>query len=302
MTLYLDVIWLLNFFIDLLLLLLTSIVLKRKVLKKRLFAGAFFASMYVWVMFIPVLHFMMNPFLKALYSVIIILITFPSHQLRSFVQALLMFYFVNFAAGGGLIGLHFFLQVDSSFIQGTFATRGNSFGSPISWLFVIVGFPLIFFYSKERFAAVEASKIRFDETMDVEIVLGGREIKLKGFVDSGNQLTDPITKKPVMVIDMNKAEKQFPQEIFTLSKSSPESMGDIPSCYIGKVSIVPYRTVGTEQKFLWTIKPEKVVVFENGLSYECPGTLLGLSHFSLGEKGEYDCLLHPGMMQKRKQA
>ncbi|MCT8139743.1 sigma-E processing peptidase SpoIIGA [Anaerobacillus sp. CMMVII] len=44
MAVYLDVIWFLNFCIDLLLLLLTAIVLKRNIVKWRLIMGALVAS------------------------------------------------------------------------------------------------------------------------------------------------------------------------------------------------------------------------------------------------------------------
>ncbi|PYZ93230.1 sigma-E processing peptidase SpoIIGA [Salipaludibacillus keqinensis] len=300
LTLYLDVIWMLNFFIDLLLLLLTSIVLKKNVSKKRLFLGALFASMYIWFLFIPSLQVMTHPLMKGIYSVFIILITFRFHQIRSFVQALLMFYFVNFAVGGGLIGLHFFLQMDSSFIHGTFATRGSGFGSPISWLFVLIGFPLIFIYSKQRFDSVESVKIRYDETMDVIVSFNDSILTMKGFVDSGNQLTDPFTKKPVMIIDMKETKDQFPQDLYNFSMEEAHSASHVPPQYQGKLSIVPYRTIGTDQQFLWTLRPDKVTVYENGKAYDCSKTLLGLSHLSLGEKGEYHCLLNPKMFQNSK--
>jgi len=302
MTIYLDIIWLLNFLIDLLLLLLTSFVLKKKTTKTRLFLGAMFASLYLLFLFYPIVSFMTHPIMKGIYSILIILITFQFQQFRSFVQALLMFYFVNFAVGGGLIGLHFFLQVDQSFIQGTFATRGNQFGSPISWLFVIVGFPLMYYYTKNRFDSVETVKIRYEETVDVSIEIDGKVFYLKGFIDSGNQLTDPFTQKPVMILDMTKLTEKLPKDLIFLSKEKPESFTDIPDQYSGRISLVPYRTIGNEQQFLWTIRPDKIIVYEGDKAFDCSKTLIGLSSISLGENGEYECLLHPMMMQKRKQA
>lgn len=302
MTIYLDIIWFLNFLIDLLLLLLTSFVLKKKTTKMRLFLGAMFASLYVFILFYPAIAFMTHPVIKGIYSIFIILITFRFQQFRSFVQAFLMFYFVNFAVGGGLIGLHFFLQVDQSFIQGTFATRGSQFGSPISWLFLIVGFPLVFFYSKKRFESVETVNIRYDETVDVSIEMDGVVYQLKGFIDSGNQLTDPFSQKPVMILDMTKLTGTFPEDLIFLSKKNPENFTEVPDQYSGRISLVPFRTIGKEQQFLWTIRPDKVIVYDGDKAFDCSKTLVGLSTMSLGENGEYECLLNPMMIQKRKQA
>src|SRR5690554_6568438 len=98
------------------------------------------------------------------------------------------------AIWGGLLGLHFFLETDTSFIKGTFATRTSGFGSPITWLFVVIGFPIIYFFSKQRFESLEAEKIRYDQIYPVSILAGGIELKLQGFVDSGNRLEDPISR------------------------------------------------------------------------------------------------------------
>lgn len=301
MNLYLDLIWLLNFLIDLMLLILTSIVLKKKTSKKRFFFGALFASGYVFFLFLPGVAFMMHPIVKGLYSVLIILITFSFEQIRSFFQALLMFYFVNFAIGGGLIGIHYYFNLDHSFLQGTFATNGFAFGSPVSWGFIVIGFPILYFYTKKRFEIVEEVKIRFSEIMKVNIRVAGITLELTGFVDSGNRLTDPFSKKPVMIIDMTKVKNQFPQDIVNLTEQRPDNITEPFDQLSWNVSIVPFRTVGSELEFLWTIKPDEVTVVEQGKAYSCPRTLVGLSYRSLGENGDYDCLLHPTMIQHRRE-
>ncbi|UTR15178.1 sigma-E processing peptidase SpoIIGA [Salipaludibacillus sp. LMS25] len=302
MTLYFDIIWLLNFFIDLMLLILTAAVLKKDVPKTRLIIGALFASLYIWCLIVPALELLTHPVLKGFYSVLIILITFKFNTFGSFIQTLLMFYFVNFAVGGALIGIHFFLHVDPAFIGGSLGPGTTSFGSPIGWLFVLVGFPLVFYYSKQRFETIETVKMRYDATMNVHVELQGYHIQLRGFIDSGNQLTDPFSKKPVMIIDMTETADQFPKTLVNFSKRSPGDLTNVEEENIGNVSLIPFRTVGSQQQFLWTVKPDKVTVYENGSSFECPRTLLGLSHVPLGEKEEYNCLLHPAMMQQKKQA
>ena len=57
MKIYLDVIWLLNFCFDSLLLLLTAFILKRQVKKRRVAAGGFIGSVIVLLMFTPVSPF-----------------------------------------------------------------------------------------------------------------------------------------------------------------------------------------------------------------------------------------------------
>ncbi|MDG5788277.1 sigma-E processing peptidase SpoIIGA [Evansella sp. AB-P1] len=302
MEIYLDVIWLLNFLIDLLLIYLTAIVLKRNIKKWRLLIGAFIASLYVFFLFTPVDYLAMNPIVKSFYSLLIIYASFGFYRFRLFIQAWLTFFFVNFAVGGGLLGLHFFLETDTNFIMGTFATQTSGFGSPISWLFVLVGFPLMFWYSRQRLETIETEKIRYDQIYPVLIKAAGMTLQLKGFVDSGNRLEDPLTRRSVMIIDMTEVGQQFPKSILQFTKNPTFADIDLPERFEGKLTMIPFRTVGKNNQFLWALRPDEVVVYEDDTPYYCRNVLLGLSYTPLSDRHDYNCLLHPKMMQQKKQS
>ncbi|MDQ0253808.1 stage II sporulation protein GA (sporulation sigma-E factor processing peptidase) [Evansella vedderi] len=301
LQIYLDVIWLLNFLVDFLLLSLTSIVLKRNVKRLRLLLGAFIASLYVFFLFTPYDWIAIHPVVKSIYSILIIFATFGFYRFRLFIQAWLTFFFVNFAVGGGLLGLHFFLETDTSFINGTFATQTSGFGSPISWLFVLIGFPVMYWYSKQNLANIETEKIRYDQIYPVLVKVAGIHLHLKGFVDSGNRLEDPFTRKAVMIIDMTDVGDQFPDSVVQFTKKPMFSDGTLPERFEGKLTMVPFRTVGEKQQFLWAIRPDEVVVYDKEQSHKCGHVLLGLSYIPLSDRQDYNCLLHPKMMQQKKQ-
>ncbi|WP_169911003.1 sigma-E processing peptidase SpoIIGA [Evansella clarkii] len=300
MHIYLDIIWLLNFLIDLMLLILTATVLKRKVSKLRLFFGALFASIYVLILFTPMESLAVNPLIKVCYSLVIVYLAFGFQRLKHFLQAWFMFYFVNFAAGGGLLGLHFFLQADTAFVKGTFATYTSGLGSPVSWLFVVLGFPIVYFYSKQRLEAVETEKMKYEEIYPVTVKAAGMTFHLKGFVDSGNRLEDPVTKRPVMIIDMNEAGDQFPASVVRFVSKSDLTYEELPEPFEGKLTLLPYRTVGETQHFMWAVKPDNVTVYERGRSYNVKHVLIGMSNTRLSDRQDFNCLLHPKMMQKKK--
>ncbi|MBU9712431.1 sigma-E processing peptidase SpoIIGA [Evansella tamaricis] len=301
MQIYLDIIWLLNFLIDMMLLSLTAIVLKRKIKKYRVVIGGFIASLYVLFLFTPLEAIALNPFVKGIYSILIILASFGFLRFRLFIQAWLTFYFVNFAVGGGLLGLHFFLETDTSFIKGTFATQTSGFGSPISWVFVLIGFPIMYYYSRNRLENMETEKLRYDQIYPVRVQVAGLELELKGFLDSGNRLEDPLTRRSVMIIDMTQVGNQFPESVVNLTKRSIVADGQLPKQFEGKMTMVPFRTVGDTQRYLWAIKPDEVVVYENGIPHLCHHVLLGMSYTALSDRKDYTCLLNPKMMQQKRQ-
>lgn len=301
MKLYLDVIWLLNFFIDLSIILLTAIFMKQKVSKIRVILGAFIASFYLFFIFSPLDAIAMNPFVKSLYSLLIILVSFRFVRFRLFLQTWLTFYFVNFALGGGLLGVHYFFDYETSFINGTFATRTSGFGSPISWIFVIVGFPLIYLFSKKRLETIETEKIRYEQIYPVTVMLADIHLQLRGFVDSGNRVEDPLSRRPVMFIDMTEVAEQFPPSLVQFTKNLRFSKVDnVPKEFEGKLTIVPYRTVSDTNQFIWALKPDKVYVYNDGKKFDVSNILIGLSYFPLSDRKDYNCLLHPTMMQKKK--
>ena len=49
-----------------------------------------------------------------------------------------------------MIGVHSLLQTESIVQQGVMVTSQTGFGDPISWMFVVIGFPAIWFFEKEN--------------------------------------------------------------------------------------------------------------------------------------------------------
>ncbi|VWA41068.1 Sporulation sigma-E factor processing peptidase (SpoIIGA), partial [Bacillus altitudinis] len=100
-VIYLDVIWLLNFCFDLLLLLLTAFILKRQVKKRRYMLGALIGSSIVLLLFTPFAMIVSHPLGKLLFSVLIVLGTFGFQRFRSFFQKPVCFLLCHIFDGRG---------------------------------------------------------------------------------------------------------------------------------------------------------------------------------------------------------
>ncbi len=97
------------------------------------------------------------------------------------------------------MGVHFLFQ-DRLVLNQMVDTKSPQFGDPISWIFVLIGFPLLSYFSKARVDDLRMKNITFDQLVDVEIILNEQTLSMKGLIDSGNQLVDPLTKTPVMIV------------------------------------------------------------------------------------------------------
>jgi stage II sporulation protein GA (sporulation sigma-E factor processing peptidase) len=302
MSIYLDVIWLLNFSFDLFLLLLTAIALKRKILKLRIILAALLGSSIVLLMFSPLAFIAIHPVGKTIISMTMVWIAFGFKRFRYYFQSFLTFYFVTFMVGGGMIGAHYFLQAEMSYLDGVLMTNSTGFGHPISWLFVLIGFPLVWMFSRNRLEGLEAKKIHFDQLVTVTIKVDSTQFTLKGLVDSGNQLFDPITRSPVMIIDTLKAQSYLPEQLVNqaiqddVMKSISES-GNESHPWEHRVRIIPYRVVGSEHQFLLGFKPDEVWIETKTEKIKVPKSIVGLNRTTLSSEDEYECIVHPRMLQ-----
>ena len=151
MTLYLDVIWLLNWLFDCLLLYWTAILLKRRVPFWRVIAGGFLGSLIIVLSFTSYHLLADRVLVKLLFSIFMILTVYGFGRFKVFVKNLAALYFVTFLSGGILLGLHYLFEYNVLSGQHTMYKGINQFGDPVSWIFVIIGFPLAWQFSKKDF-------------------------------------------------------------------------------------------------------------------------------------------------------
>ena len=147
-----------------------------------------------------------------------VLMAFGYKRLRFFFENLLTFYFATFVVGGGLMGVHFLFQDQFLVLNQMVDTKSPQFGDPISWIFVLIGFPLLSYFSKARVDDLRMKNITFDQLVDVEVILNEQTLSMKGLIDSGNQLVDPLTKTPVMIVTADSLKEILPEGLMELSK------------------------------------------------------------------------------------
>ncbi|WP_409275555.1 sigma-E processing peptidase SpoIIGA [Neobacillus sp. SCS-31] len=299
MTVYLDVIWALNLLFDCLLLSLASIVLKRAVPPWRIAAGGFIGSLIILLYFTPFGTYAGHPISKLLFSVLMVLTAFGYKGMRFFLSSLAALYLSTFLIGGAMMGTHYFLQTGGGASRAFLSSVSAGFGDPVSWAFVLIGFPLAWHFSKNRLGAIEMAKIKFDQLVNVIITINGESLYFTGLIDSGNQLYDPITRLPVMFASVKKTIGTLPPPLVAAS-ADPESViyGDKPldSEWGHRVRIVPYSVVGEENRLVLAIKPDMVAITQGEQTFRTNKVLVSFTLQELSSDGSFECIVHPKML------
>lgn len=304
MVVYLDVIWILNILFDSLLLYLTAIFLKRKIKVWRIAAGGFVGSLIILLSFTPLNVYTNHPIAKLFCSLMMILVTFGYKRFSFFVKALMTLYVSTFLIGGALIGVHYFSQYDAVLTVEILRSSVKGFGDPISWLFVLIGFPIAWHFSKKNIDTMEMTKIQYEQIVNVQVDMEGETLTFKGLVDSGNQLYDPLSKLPVMFVSISNRLESFSEPIRKIA-AEPDSvlMGsdELPGEWQGRLRIIPYSVVGQERQLVIAVRPDNIKIEHNGDIYSNIKGLISFTIQQLSSDDSFQCIVHPKMLTGLRQ-
>ncbi|MFD1360255.1 sigma-E processing peptidase SpoIIGA [Lentibacillus salinarum] len=298
-TIYLDAVWLLNLFLDMMLLMLTQALAKDSTRKLRVMFGAFIASLLVPLSIYYPESFFTSLIGKLLYSVIIIVCSFRIYAFYQLAKLLLLFYFTTFAIGGGLIAIHFLFQNPVGLSTNGVLTFSSGYGDPISWLFVAIGFPLVWYFTKNRMDKHAAEKIRYDQLCPITIQIEQISYATTAYIDSGNQLSDPLTKKPVIVCDEYFLTQWFSEDEWEMLKAAHDDLdfSRVPNGWEKRLQIVPFQGVEGNRTFMLAIKPDHITIVYSDEAIRTRKVLIGIQFAGLTKDQSYHCLLHPEIIK-----
>lgn len=198
MTIYIDLVIILNFIFDLILLVSVNYILRRNVRIERLLLGSFFGSVTLLVMFIKISNILFILF-KFMVSIFIIIVTFGYRDIKYTMKNITYFYLVSMLMGGGI-----------EFLNNQFKYTNNGLvfvdkGLEISYAIVLLVALIIYFVYIRNFKELKNNysnyylcKIFFDKRQSIEV---------NAFLDTGNKLKDPYTDRSIILVDKDKVKE-----------------------------------------------------------------------------------------------
>ncbi|MNZ95900.1 Sporulation factor SpoIIGA [compost metagenome] len=301
MVVYIDLIFLMNLLIDASLLLVTAWMRKQKVIIWRLTASASLGAAYVLMMFLPELSFLFTFLVKFLFSVVMLWIAFGFGSLQSYLRNMGAFYIVNFAAAGGILGIHYLLQNSGEVWSGIWysASGGLGFSLKIGSLFTFVVFFIVLLWFKLVMASRRKQEKMASFYAEVVVTIQETQVRCVGLIDTGNQLTDPLSRMPVMVMEASLWREHLPDSLaanWTSERADNlimEWTEDESFLWRDRLRLVPYRGINKGTQFMIALKPDEVVVIMDGREVRTSRVLVGLDGGSLSSENAYRAIIHP---------
>ena len=139
MTIYIDIIFLENLFMNYIILFATGTIVKAPIKIIRTFISSTIGSIYAIISYMSILEIYSSIFLKITLSVAMVYIAFNSKSLKQFLKQLIIFYLTSFTFGGVAIAALYFIKPENISMENRRINRNvsykNNFGSRDCWIY-----------------------------------------------------------------------------------------------------------------------------------------------------------------------
>lgn len=206
MVVYADILMLVNFIVDYLLLSLTSRFLHQNPKLWRRLLGAAAGGIFSLYIFLPQTNFLIQSLVQILMCIILCLVTFGVGDAKTFFRNAAILFVVNFAYSGAMIAIWLLFKPYGMVINNSVVYFD------ISPLFLIV-FSVIGYFAVILLRRLLKKTFSQNTYCDVTVNCQNRSLKLSGIVDSGNSLNDVFGLSQIFITEWEVVHTLLGEEI-----------------------------------------------------------------------------------------
>ena len=289
-TVYIDILFFVNLIANYIVLYATSKMLRREESQFRIILGATAGAVYAVFIFFPVLIPIYSFAFRLAFSLLIVVIAFKTRGLISFLKSLLVFYAVNFMLGGGVMALYYFIGP----IWGMQFNNGALYMDiPLPLFIISILICYIIIRVVSFLLQLQNGKRRLYE---IGIEADGNVINTTALMDSGNSLYDPLSHKPVVIVEYKALYSIIPSLLHPIYENGLDldCIGEVVSNspWSGRFRIVSYNSLGGKG-LVPAFKPDNLIIYKGDSEYKTKNVIIGVTLETLSDSGEYAALLHP---------
>lgn len=246
MVVYVDVLVIVNLFVNYALLLCSSLIMKRRISNLRLLLGALTGSVYGLVIFLPNMSAAVELLLRLAASGLIVLASFGYKGFRSFIRCFLSFFAVAFAFGGIMLTLWVTVAP-----VGMIYNNGAVYFDidlPVLAVSTVVCFTVVSLIS--RFTARRAP---VNSVYTLTVSYNGKSTSGTALCDTGNSLKESFSGLPVIIGEYEGLSAVMPEAV----KNYYENPAKLSAT--GEIRMIICKTV-SGSGILPSFKPDEIQI------------------------------------------
>ncbi|WAH35525.1 sigma-E processing peptidase SpoIIGA [Alicyclobacillus dauci] len=294
---YIDVVWLVNFVMDAMLLWTTGWILKRKMKFVRVVLGGLTGACYSLLLFFPTLSLLTTWPGKALVSVAMVFIALPRKGMLDLARVVVVFYFVSFVFAGAAVALGFAIPGQSLGKAIQTGSHGLVFATSGETLALMVAVPLCVFGLQRLMSKLRRVQHRENWLCRVTASFDGTTIHFTGLLDSGNQLYDPVSRRPVSFVDLDVLLPVLPEAVQAHVAAGHDMLSAVATLTGSKsFTLVPFQGASGRGLTI-ALRPDHILVEQANRTWPVVGAhLFAVYPGKLSSDDAFSAILHMDMM------
>ena len=210
---------------------------------------------------------------------------FGSRGIKEFLRELLIFYLTSFTFGGVTFALLYFINpgnilFENGTLVGTYPLKMILIGGLIGFFIIIISFKSI----KNKLS-------KKDMLCNISIVFADGKVDVNAIIDTGNFLKEPLTGKPVVIVEKDVLKNAIPVDILENMQEIINGTKEVEDKYISRIRLIPFSALGTESGLLLGIKPENFYINYQGKIVENKKVIVGVYNKKLSRNNKYNALV-----------
>ena len=287
---YADVLVSVNVLITYIFIVCTRVICKMATNKFLVAIGSFIGGFSSLIIFFDVKYQVLSFFIKLLTAAVIVAVSFLPRSIRGFIKLYSGFFTVSVIFGGVMYFLEITINPEKIMYYNGTVYFDMSLAYLVGSVLVIYGLFLLVQYFLDK-------KVSSENLCEVKIFFRNSAVSLLSIIDTGNNLTDGLTGRPVVVAELSAVAPLFDfSELDFLKKGNYEN---IPEALKKYIRMVPCGAV-TGDGLLLAFIPEKVEVKTKTRVYINDYCVIAVLNKQLSE-GEYKALLNEKILQNSRE-
>ena len=124
--------------------------------------------------------------------------------------------------------------------------------------------------------------------------------KARALLDSGNMLKEPISQKPVIVVEKAILSKIIPEEVLNYIErmvgGDDQERNEMQE-YLSKIRMVPFMSLGKENGMLIGIRLDKIKINTEDIRLEKENIIAGIYEKKLTKDNKYNALIGLNLLE-----
>ncbi len=293
LIIYLDLLSFINLIMNYLILWASAKLADVKYNIGRLLLASVLGTVYTIIIILPNFRFLNRIYFHVFISIIMILVAFAPLSKKLFFKVFGYFYLITFVTAGAIFALY----------NLTGGTPLDSLSqvlniSPDNLWIIILGSALVIMIGKFGWMFIQYKLLPDIFCIPITINFDNRSLQVNALVDTGNQLEDPLTKVPVVVVEIEAMSDILPDKIkeafYKYKHDKSKLLSEVVDTpWSNRFRLIPFSSLGKENGMLVAFRPDLIIIESKDEIFSTKRVIIAVQDSKLDKDGNYQALLNP---------